>query len=746
MMERKHVGDVPVQCTRRGSQTPAGREARLHDATGARRRKDLLKEALRCSAIALALLAAVPRAAAADAETIGDDSAKRGDAYFHLMKARMAASRGRGNETLHEIQEATELEPKSAQLHAEAAGLLAQIGRRDDAERLARKALELSPKEPIALRTLADLEAGRALGSGRDPEARAEAIRLYRELIDSGDPEPQVYQVLTNLELSAGNLPGAIEMARKYAERRPADAGAAKLLTQLLIQNGQRDEALAQAVKFVAANPSSWDLQMAVSELASRTEDWKVVEDALAPQIRPGGGGAAARAVLGEALLRQGRVAESVPVLEEATTSGREGRSHDAIVEGLLGEAYLRLGRGAAAVENLEKALAAGPQDPMIRLHLASAYGELGRLADASITAKSLAGDYPGNPAILIVLGEALSRQGLVEPAVEALRAALDGMGGREDEDAERRDDLRLRIAVLHLADHDAESAGKVLAALERKERSEALEVRARQALAANKPKEVRTLARKLRARGEAGSAALLEAEASLREGHVDRAEPRLAEAIELLGDTGREQVALVAREAGHPEVAEKTLREWVQAAPEDAASRFALGRFLERSGRFPEAEAELRQVLNLDPKNAEALNYLGYSLADRDVNLPEAAELIERALALEPWNGAFLDSLGWARYQAGEFEKAREPLEKAAREFPRDATVLEHLGDLYEKLGDASKAETAWQQALDAGAENADALRSKLAKLRGGGRDGRDRTEKSAPPSRPVETPQPIR
>jgi tetratricopeptide (TPR) repeat protein len=705
-----------------------------------------VKQGLRCIAfqvVLLAALVALPRAVAAEAETIGAESARRGDAYFHLMKARMAAGRGRGNEALHEIQEATELEPKSASLHAEAAGLLAQIGRRDDAERLARKALELAPKEPIALRTLADLAAARALGSGRDPEARAEAIRLYRQLIETGDPEPQVCHVLTNLELTGGNLPGAIEMARKYAERRPADAGAAKLLTQLLIQNGQRAEALAQAVKFVASNPSSWDLQMAVSELATRSEDWKAVEEALAREIKPGGGGAAARAVLGEALLRQGRVAESVPVLEAATTAGREGRSHDAVVQALLGEAYLRLGRGAEAVENLEKALAAGPPDPMTRLHLASAYGELGRLADASVTAKSLAGDYPGNPAILIVLGEALSRQGLVDPAVEAFHAALDGMGGRDDDDAERRDDLRLRIAVLHLADEDAESAGRVLAALENKERAEALEVRARQALAAGKPKDVRALARKLRARGEAGSAALLEAEASLREGEVGRAEPRLAEAIELMGSTGREQAALVAREAGHPDVAEKTLRDWVRIAPNEAASRFALGRFLERTGRFPEAEAELRQVVTLEPKNAEALNYLGYSLADRDLKLDEAADLIERALALEPWNGAFLDSLGWARFQAGEFEKAREPLERAAREFPRDATVLEHLGDLYEQLGEATKAEAAWQQALDAEPDNAEMLRSKLAKLRSG---GRERTEKVSPPARPMEMPQPLR
>lgn len=684
-----------------------------------------------------------PAAAAPEQDPAKEIASDRGDAYFHLMKARMAASRGRGNETVREIQAATDLEPASAPLYAEGANLLAQIGRRDEAEKLARRALELDAADPVALRTLADLLAMRALGSGRDAAARAEAIKLYGQLRQTTEPEPQVYQILTNLMLVDGDLPGAIDTARRYAEKRPADAGAAKLLTQLLVQDGKTKESLTEALKFVAANPYSPELIDAVTELADRSDGWAEVERALSATVQSGSGGIAARMLVGESLLRQGRAAESVPMLEAAREAGREGHSQDPTVHALLGEAYVRSGRAAEAVVELETALAAGPTDPVARLHLATAYAQVGRLADASATAKALAGDYPGNPAILIVLGESLSRQGLVEPAVDAFAAARDALTGRDDSMVERRDDLRLRIAVLHLADKDTASAERALGDLERKERPEALEVRARVALAADQPKEARPLARKLRAKGETGLAELLEGQTLLREGRPDRAEARFAAAIAVLGSEGREESAALAKEAGQPELAERILRDWVRVEPGSADAAFALGRFLERTGRFPEAEELLRKVLALEPKNAEALNYLGYSLVDRNVRIDEASALIEQALAIDPWNGAFLDSLGWARFQSGQYDKARELLERASREFPRDAVVLEHLGDLYEKLGEAEKAGTAWEKALKSSPANPDGIREKLARVRSGApRDARDRTDGSLPETGPGHPP----
>ena len=61
----------------------------------------------------------------------------------------------------------------------------------------------------------------------------------------------------------------------------------------------------------------------------------------------------------------------------------------------------------------------------------------------------------------------------------------------------------------------------------------------------------------------------------------------------------------------------------------------------------------------------------------------------MRRAVALDPNNGAYLDSLGWAYFQIGQYEEAREHLERAALLVGDDAVVFEHLGDLYLAAGD---------------------------------------------------------
>ena len=56
----------------------------------------------------------------------------------------------------------------------------------------------------------------------------------------------------------------------------------------------------------------------------------------------------------------------------------------------------------------------------------------------------------------------------------------------------------------------------------------------------------------------------------------------------------------------------------------------FTRGAMYERQKKYDLAEKEFRKVLDADPKNASALNYLGYMLADQNVRLDEAQDLIE--------------------------------------------------------------------------------------------------------------------
>lgn len=128
----------------------------------------------------------------------------------------------------------------------------------------------------------------------------------------------------------------------------------------------------------------------------------------------------------------------------------------------------------------------------------------------------------------------------------------------------------------------------------------------------------------------------------------------------------------------------------------------FLQGAVYERQKKYDQAEQMFRQVLTQDPNNTMTLNYLGYMLADRNVRLEEALTLIKKALVLDPQNGAYLDSLGWAYFRLGNYDQAEENLRKAADKTPNDATIQDHLGELYAKTGRLKLAAAHWERALD--------------------------------------------
>lgn len=128
----------------------------------------------------------------------------------------------------------------------------------------------------------------------------------------------------------------------------------------------------------------------------------------------------------------------------------------------------------------------------------------------------------------------------------------------------------------------------------------------------------------------------------------------------------------------------------------------FLRGSVHEQAGNWEMAEPDLRRAVELDPENPIYLNYLGYSLLDRRVNLPESRDLIARAYAVAPDNGAIIDSMGWAAYIAGNYAEAVKLLERARAAEPADPTVADHLGDVYWRLGRRMEARYAWASAAE--------------------------------------------
>jgi tetratricopeptide (TPR) repeat protein len=137
------------------------------------------------------------------------------------------------------------------------------------------------------------------------------------------------------------------------------------------------------------------------------------------------------------------------------------------------------------------------------------------------------------------------------------------------------------------------------------------------------------------------------------------------------------------------------------KAHPRDTATQLGLADLYNDAGRDADAERTLRQLLDVEPANGEALNYLGYLLANRGRSLDEAVRLVERALVVEPGNPAYLDSLGWAHFRRGNLDEAEKYLTPAAAQLPRNAVVQDHLGDVFARRGRWADAIAAWTRAL---------------------------------------------
>ena len=133
-----------------------------------------------------------------------------------------------------------------------------------------------------------------------------------------------------------------------------------------------------------------------------------------------------------------------------------------------------------------------------------------------------------------------------------------------------------------------------------------------------------------------------------------------------------------------------------------DEGFYFQVGAACERKGDYAQAEQYFQKSLQLAPESAEAMNYLGYMWAEHGLKLEKAHELIEKAVKAEPKNAAFLDSMAWVLFKQNQAKEALPYALKSAElsEQP-DATVYDHLGDIYAALKQTEKAREAWHKSL---------------------------------------------
>ena len=177
----------------------------------------------------------------------------------------------------------------------------------------------------------------------------------------------------------------------------------------------------------------------------------------------------------------------------------------------------------------------------------------------------------------------------------------------------------------------------------------------------------------------------------------MGEARPERSDALVMLGDMLRREERYAQSEQAYSDAMERI----AEPGPDHWRLLYARGVTLERTKRWPEAEADFLQALELQPEQPLVLNYLGYSWVDQGLHLDRAKGMLRRAVELRPEDGFIVDSLGWAHYRLGEYEDAVTHLERAVELQPDDPVINDHLGDAYWRVGRLREARFQWQRAL---------------------------------------------
>ena len=236
------------------------------------------------------------------------------------------------------------------------------------------------------------------------------------------------------------------------------------------------------------------------------------------------------------------------------------------------------------------------------------------------------------------------------------------------------------------------------------------------------------------------------------RAGHIEAAKATLREAMKLDPGDGDSQLLLVdvLQQTGQIDDAVQVLKKAIAKEPNNPLYELTLGDFFSKLGRddeaiklyegmlkrhgdndqvvsyvrqalsvvfvnkgdFAKGEAQLELLLERNPDDPGPNNDLGYLYAEQGKNLDKAEMMIRKALQEEPESFSYLDSLGWVLFKRGKLKEALEPMQKAAEQMKvymeqkgrgPDATIYEHLGDIYFQLQQLEKASRAWREAVRA-------------------------------------------
>ena len=128
---------------------------------------------------------------------------------------------------------------------------------------------------------------------------------------------------------------------------------------------------------------------------------------------------------------------------------------------------------------------------------------------------------------------------------------------------------------------------------------------------------------------------------------------------------------------------------------------KYYLANLYERLQKYDESNELIKGIIEKDPKNAQAWNFLGYAMLERGNDMDEAFNYINKAVTLSPDDGYIRDSLGWYYFKKGEHKKALHELDMAFKKVPDDVEISKHLAIIHRHMKNFAKARDYFENAL---------------------------------------------
>jgi tetratricopeptide (TPR) repeat protein len=368
---------------------------------------------------------AASQPAAKPSQPAGADTAE----YYFLI-GRYLEGEGRIDEAIAAHKRAIELEPGSAELRAELAGLYARQDNAVDAVETAEAALARDPANYEANRILGSVYAAFAerrlpLRQGDDPSTYASKAIAYLHKIEGDGLDVGVELALARLYIQTEAFEKAIPLLERVIEEQPGFVEATFLLATAQENAGQTNQAIDTLRGVLQENPGSFRAQVRLAELYERQQRWHEAADAYgkAQGLNPRATMLTGRRAV--ALLSAGRAVEARDLVQGALGSARSA-APDPILLYLLAESQRALKELDAAQATVQKLLAASPDDTRGLHVLSLIQQDKGDLKGAEKTLRDLIGRDPLDANALNTLGYMLAEQGeRLNEAVELVQRAL---------------------------------------------------------------------------------------------------------------------------------------------------------------------------------------------------------------------------------------------------------------------------------------------------------------------------------